>query len=46
MGSAVGNDGKPVLDDERVREILNELPDVYMLHSKILTELESRIGHW
>ncbi|MEQ2229808.1 hypothetical protein ILYODFUR_022674, partial [Ilyodon furcidens] len=46
VGSAVGDDGQPVLDDERLREILNELPDIYMLHSKILTELESRIRHW
>ncbi|XP_014865940.1 PREDICTED: FYVE, RhoGEF and PH domain-containing protein 5-like isoform X1 [Poecilia mexicana] len=46
VGSAVGDDGQPAMDDERLREILNELPDVYVLHSKILTELESRIGHW
>uniref|UniRef100_A0A3Q2P2W8 FYVE, RhoGEF and PH domain-containing protein 5 n=1 Tax=Fundulus heteroclitus TaxID=8078 RepID=A0A3Q2P2W8_FUNHE len=46
VGSAVGDDGQPALDDERLREILNELPDVYMLHSKILTDLESRVRHW
>lgn len=44
--SAVGDQGQPVLDDERLREILNELPDVYTLHCKILTELENRIRHW
>uniref|UniRef100_A0A3Q2FI70 FYVE, RhoGEF and PH domain-containing protein 5-like n=1 Tax=Cyprinodon variegatus TaxID=28743 RepID=A0A3Q2FI70_CYPVA len=46
VGSAVGDDGQPVLDDDRLREILNELPDIYMLHRKILTDLESRIRHW
>ncbi|XP_037535493.1 FYVE, RhoGEF and PH domain-containing protein 5-like [Nematolebias whitei] len=46
VGTAVGDDGQPVLDDERLREILNELPDVYSLHRKILTELESRVRHW
>ncbi|XP_061583598.1 FYVE, RhoGEF and PH domain-containing protein 5-like isoform X2 [Cololabis saira] len=46
VGSAVGDQGQPVLVDERLREILNELPDVYNLHCKILTELENRIRHW
>lgn len=46
VGAATGDDGQPVLDDERLREILNELPDIYSLHRKILTELESRVRHW
>ncbi|XP_049895112.1 FYVE, RhoGEF and PH domain-containing protein 5-like isoform X2 [Epinephelus moara] len=46
VGAAVGDEGEPVLDEERLREILNELPDVYTLHRRILTELESRIRHW
>ncbi|XP_015815260.3 FYVE, RhoGEF and PH domain-containing protein 5b isoform X1 [Nothobranchius furzeri] len=46
VGSVVGDDGQPVLDDERLGEILNELPDVYSLHRKIFAELESRIRHW
>uniref|UniRef100_A0A3Q3BA16 FYVE, RhoGEF and PH domain-containing protein 5 n=1 Tax=Kryptolebias marmoratus TaxID=37003 RepID=A0A3Q3BA16_KRYMA len=46
VGAAVGDDGQPVLDDERLREILNELPDVYSLHRKILTELETRVRLW
>ncbi|XP_063766604.1 FYVE, RhoGEF and PH domain-containing protein 5-like isoform X3 [Eleginops maclovinus] len=46
VGAAVGDEGEPVLDDERLREILNELPDVYTLHRRILTELENRIRHW
>ncbi|KAM4740972.1 FYVE, RhoGEF and PH domain-containing protein 5b [Anableps anableps] len=46
VGSAIGDDGQPALDDDRLREILNELPDVYILHNKILTELESRIRLW
>ncbi|XP_039971896.1 FYVE, RhoGEF and PH domain-containing protein 5-like isoform X2 [Xiphias gladius] len=46
VGAAVGDEGEPVLKEERLREILNELPDVYTLHSRILTELENRIRHW
>ncbi|KAM9758647.1 FYVE, RhoGEF and PH domain-containing protein 5b isoform 2-T2 [Menidia menidia] len=46
VGSAVGDEGQLVLDDERLREILNELPDIYKLHRKILTELENRVRHW
>ncbi|XP_028262577.1 FYVE, RhoGEF and PH domain-containing protein 5b isoform X2 [Parambassis ranga] len=46
VGSAVGDKGEPVLDDIRLREILNELPDVYTLHRTILTELENRIRYW
>lgn len=46
VGAAVGEEGEPVLDDERLREILNELPDVYTLHRRILNELENRIRHW
>ncbi|XP_069563829.1 FYVE, RhoGEF and PH domain-containing protein 5b isoform X1 [Brachyistius frenatus] len=44
VGSTV--EGENVLDDERLREILNELPDVYALHRSILTELETRLRHW
>ncbi|KAF6732132.1 FYVE, RhoGEF and PH domain-containing protein 5 [Oryzias melastigma] len=46
VASAVGDEGQPVLDDGRLGEILNELPDVYVLHRKILNELEYRIRHW
>ncbi|XP_068172313.1 FYVE, RhoGEF and PH domain-containing protein 5b isoform X1 [Antennarius striatus] len=44
--AAHGNEGEPFLDEERLREILNELPDVYTLHCKILNELEDRLRHW
>ncbi|XP_053171338.1 FYVE, RhoGEF and PH domain-containing protein 5-like isoform X1 [Scomber japonicus] len=44
--AAVGDEGEPVLEEERLWEILNELPDVYTLHRRILTELENRIRHW
>uniref|UniRef100_A0A3P8UVJ1 FYVE, RhoGEF and PH domain containing 5b n=1 Tax=Cynoglossus semilaevis TaxID=244447 RepID=A0A3P8UVJ1_CYNSE len=44
--SAVGEKGEPALKEERLREILNELPDVYTLHRRILAELENRIKHW
>lgn len=46
VGAAVSDEGELVLDDERLREILNELPDVYTLHRRILNELENRIRHW
>uniref|UniRef100_A0A4W5NWF6 FYVE, RhoGEF and PH domain containing 5 n=1 Tax=Hucho hucho TaxID=62062 RepID=A0A4W5NWF6_9TELE len=46
VGAAVGDEGDPVLEEERLREILNELPDVYTLHRRILTELENRIRQW
>ncbi|KAJ7999163.1 hypothetical protein DPEC_G00212550 [Dallia pectoralis] len=46
VGAAVGDEGDPVLDEERLREILNGLPDVYTLHRRILTELENRIRLW
>ncbi|XP_037641996.1 FYVE, RhoGEF and PH domain-containing protein 5-like isoform X2 [Sebastes umbrosus] len=46
VGAAVGDEGEPVLEEERLREILNELPDVYTLHRRILTELENRIRNW
>lgn len=46
VGAAVGDEGEPVLDEERLREILNELPDVYTLHRRILNELENRLRHW
>ncbi|XP_041744145.2 FYVE, RhoGEF and PH domain-containing protein 5 isoform X1 [Coregonus clupeaformis] len=46
VGAAVGDEGDPVLEEERLREILNELPDVYALHRRILTELENRIRQW
>ncbi|TMS19547.1 FYVE, RhoGEF and PH domain-containing protein 5 [Larimichthys crocea] len=46
VGAAVGDEGEPVLDEERLREILNELPDVYTLHRRILNELENRIRNW
>nr|XP_043880950.1 FYVE, RhoGEF and PH domain-containing protein 5-like isoform X3 [Solea senegalensis] len=46
VGAAVGDEGEPVLEEERLREILNELPDVYTLHRRILTELENRLRHW
>nr|XP_046239840.1 FYVE, RhoGEF and PH domain-containing protein 5-like isoform X2 [Scatophagus argus] len=46
VGAAVGDEGEPVLDEERLREILNELPDIYTLHRRILNELENRIRLW
>ncbi|XP_068576241.1 FYVE, RhoGEF and PH domain-containing protein 5 isoform X2 [Cebidichthys violaceus] len=42
----VGEEGEPVLEEQRLGEILGVLPQVYTLHSSILTELEERISQW
>ncbi|XP_068450505.1 FYVE, RhoGEF and PH domain-containing protein 5 isoform X1 [Clinocottus analis] len=44
--AAVGEEGEPVLEEQRLGEILGVLPQVYTLHSSILTELEERISQW
>lgn len=44
--SAVNGEGQPVIEEERLREILNELPDIYCLHRWILQDLESRVRLW
>lgn len=46
VGAALGDEGEPVLDEDRLRGILNELPGVYALHRRILNQLESRLGRW
>ncbi|KAL0978558.1 hypothetical protein UPYG_G00172140 [Umbra pygmaea] len=43
---ALGVDGEPVLEELRLCEILGMLPDVYTLHSNILSELDTRIRQW
>lgn len=43
---AEGEDGEPVLEEQRLGEILCVLPQVHSLHSSILTELEERISQW
>ncbi|XP_070816059.1 FYVE, RhoGEF and PH domain-containing protein 5 isoform X2 [Chaetodon trifascialis] len=43
---AEGEEGEPVLEEQRLGEILGVLPQVYTLHSSILTELEQRINQW
>ncbi|XP_051804218.1 FYVE, RhoGEF and PH domain-containing protein 5 isoform X2 [Acanthochromis polyacanthus] len=39
-------DGEPVLEEQRLEEILGVLPQVHSLHSSILAELEERISQW
>lgn len=46
VGEAAGEEGEPVLEEQRLGEILGVLPQVYSLHSSILTELEERISQW
>ncbi|XP_033483002.2 FYVE, RhoGEF and PH domain-containing protein 5 isoform X1 [Epinephelus lanceolatus] len=43
---AVGEEEEPVLEEQRLGEILGVLPQVYTLHSSILTELEERVSQW
>ncbi|XP_011612379.1 FYVE, RhoGEF and PH domain-containing protein 5 isoform X2 [Takifugu rubripes] len=43
---AEGEEGGPVLEEQRLGEILGVLPQVYALHSSILTELEEHISQW
>ncbi|KAM7423115.1 hypothetical protein PAMA_010915 [Pampus argenteus] len=46
VAGAMGEEGEPVLEEQRLGEILGVLPQVYTLHSSILTELEEHISHW
>lgn len=46
VAEAVGEEGEPVLDEQRLGEILGVLPQVYNLHKSLLSELEERITHW
>lgn len=46
VAEAEGEEGEPVLKEQRLGEILGVLPQVYTLHSSILTELEERISQW
>ncbi|XP_071349885.1 FYVE, RhoGEF and PH domain-containing protein 5 isoform X2 [Trachinotus anak] len=46
VADAVSENGEPVLEEHRLGEILGVLPQVYTLHSSILTELEERISQW
>lgn len=46
VAEAEGEEGEPVLEEQRLGEILGVLPQVYTLHSSILTELEERISQW
>ncbi|KAI3370373.1 hypothetical protein L3Q82_025142, partial [Scortum barcoo] len=41
-----GEEAEPVLEEQRLGEILGVLPRVYTLHSNILAELEERISQW
>lgn len=46
MTEAEGEEGEPVLEEQRLGEIMGVLPQVYALHSSILAELEERINQW
>ncbi|CAB1423406.1 unnamed protein product [Pleuronectes platessa] len=46
VAETVGEGGEPVLEEQRLGEILGVLPQVYTLHSSILSELEDRITQW
>ncbi|XP_015202862.1 FYVE, RhoGEF and PH domain-containing protein 5b [Lepisosteus oculatus] len=44
--SAVTEAGDPVLEEDKLCEILSELPQIYQFHQDILSDLESRIANW
>ncbi|XP_072308820.1 FYVE, RhoGEF and PH domain-containing protein 5b isoform X2 [Eucyclogobius newberryi] len=44
--AVMDGEGKPVVEEERLKEILIELPDIYSLHRRILSELEGRVRLW
>ncbi|KAL4656000.1 FYVE, RhoGEF and PH domain-containing protein 5 isoform X1 [Arapaima gigas] len=46
VGEAEEDDGQPALGEERLREILGQLPEVYQLHCSMVAELEERIAQW
>lgn len=46
VAGAVVVEGEPVLDEQRLGEILGVLPQVYNLHKNLLSELEERISQW
>ncbi|KAJ8265370.1 hypothetical protein COCON_G00144690 [Conger conger] len=46
VGAPVGEEGEPALQEDRLNEILSNLPEIYQLHCHILTELEHRIAQW
>ncbi|KAM8868535.1 FYVE, RhoGEF and PH domain-containing protein 5 isoform 1-T1 [Synchiropus picturatus] len=46
VGESVGEDGEPVMEKQRLEEILGVLHQVFTLHSSILAELDVRINQW
>ncbi|XP_024126077.1 FYVE, RhoGEF and PH domain-containing protein 5 isoform X1 [Oryzias melastigma] len=46
VAEAVNAEGEPVLEEQRLGEILNVLPQVYSLHCSILADMEERIMQW
>ncbi|XP_077583220.1 FYVE, RhoGEF and PH domain-containing protein 5 isoform X1 [Stigmatopora nigra] len=46
VAEALDEDGDPIVEDQRLEEILGVLPQVLTFHSQILTELQGRIDHW
>ncbi|XP_066527987.1 FYVE, RhoGEF and PH domain-containing protein 5 [Hoplias malabaricus] len=43
---AVCDEGKPLLEEGKLGEILSILPQAYQLHTHIYTELDTRINQW
>nr|XP_023661295.1 FYVE, RhoGEF and PH domain-containing protein 5-like isoform X1 [Paramormyrops kingsleyae]XP_023661296.1 FYVE, RhoGEF and PH domain-containing protein 5-like isoform X1 [Paramormyrops kingsleyae] len=46
VAAAMGADEEPVLQEEKLSEILGPLPEVYQLHCHILAELEDHLRQW
>ncbi|XP_011473360.2 FYVE, RhoGEF and PH domain-containing protein 5 isoform X2 [Oryzias latipes] len=46
VAEAVNEEGEPVLEEQKLGEILTVLPEVYRLHCSILADMEERISQW
>ncbi|RVE56540.1 hypothetical protein OJAV_G00222210 [Oryzias javanicus] len=46
VAKATRQNGKPVVDERILNQILYYLPQLYQLNKDLLRELEERVGHW
>ncbi len=46
VAKATRQNGKPVVDERILSQILYYLPQLYQLNKDLLRELEERVAHW
>lgn len=46
VAKATRQNGKPVVDERILSQILYYLPQLYQLNRDLLRELEERVAHW